>query len=261
MRRTLLFAFVMTGSILAAPAAAAAQVRIEGHVIDNETLSPISGARVVITMVGREGSIARLFTDDDGLFVYEAPEDAGYRFHVDRLGYRETETPILWTDGYRDYDIEIRLDPEAVLLAPIEVVARSAARESPVLENFWERLDTGLGHYFTREEIEEIGPNRVSDLLRRVPGVQLQSSGAGLRQVVYMSRGVGRCRAEVFIDGMRWTRRAPLAGPYDPGFTVDDAVAPESVEGVEVYKGLATVPAEFLTPDADCGVVAIWTRR
>jgi hypothetical protein len=43
--------------------------------------------------------------------------------------------------------------------------------------------------------------------------------------------------------------------------SVDDLVAPGAIEGIELYRGTATIPAEFLTPQARCGVVAIWTRR
>lgn len=39
------------------------------------------------------------------------------------------------------------------------------------------------------------------------------------------------------------------------------APAPGLVEGIEIYRGLSTVPAQFLNSDAKCGVVAIWTRR
>jgi hypothetical protein len=28
-----------------------------------------------------------------------------------------------------------------------------------------------------------------------------------------------------------------------------------------VYRGLSGVPAEFLTPEARCGVIALWTQR
>jgi hypothetical protein len=42
---------------------------------------------------------------------------------------------------------------------------------------------------------------------------------------------------------------------------VDDLVSPLDVEAVEVFRGLSSVPPEFLTPEARCGVIAIWTRR
>ena len=54
-----------------------------------------------------------------------------------------------------------------------------------------------------------------------------------------------------------------IRGPKDfyPDFRIDEVISPGSVEGIEVYRGLSTVPAEFLNPDAECGVIAIWTRR
>jgi hypothetical protein len=33
------------------------------------------------------------------------------------------------------------------------------------------------------------------------------------------------------------------------------------VEAIEVFKGLGSVPPEFLNVYARCGVIAIWTRR
>jgi outer membrane receptor for ferrienterochelin and colicin len=34
-----------------------------------------------------------------------------------------------------------------------------------------------------------------------------------------------------------------------------------SIEGIEVYKGAAQLPAEFGGSNSMCGVVAIWTKR
>ena len=246
---------------LCPPAPVTAQeVHLRGRVVDNQSLAPISAAQVMVsTAAGKR--MGELVSDQEGHFVFTVPEPGGYVFRAERIGYEATETPILWTDDFSTFSVEIRLDPDAVLLAPIEVIARSRAAPSPVLENFHARLESGLGHFFTRDDVEKLRPSRVTDLLARVPGVRLESSGAGLRRSVFFSRGGLPCRAQIFVDGMLWTRPDMLRRGGDPGFTVDDAVSPASIEGIEVYRGLSGIPAEFLTPEARCGVVAIWTRR
>lgn len=254
MRRLLLCLIL---PVLGWPGASAAQVRIVGHVIDNQSLEPIPGVEIRVAKASLAWrTMERVYSDEDGRFTLFLPEKAGYIFRARSIGYEPTETPILWTDGYRHYEVEIRLDPDAVLLAPIEVLTRMKGADSPVLADFHHRLASGLGQYITHRDIEQIKPTRVTDLLARVPGVRLESSGAGLRRVVHMARG---CRAEIFVDGRLWTRAG--TGGDGSASTVDDAVHPASVLGIEVYRGLATVPAEFLTPQARCGVVAIWTRR
>jgi outer membrane receptor for ferrienterochelin and colicin len=92
-----------------------------------------------------------------------------------------------------------------------------------------------------------------------VPGVHLRSSGRGLRREVYMGRTGDYCPAQIFVDGFLLNGRSRLTG--DTEFTIDDAVSPASIEGIEVYRGLSSVPAEFLNPDSRCGVVVVWTRR
>ena len=42
---------------------------------------------------------------------------------------------------------------------------------------------------------------------------------------------------------------------------VDELVQPMDVEVIEVFRGLGSIPPEFLTPQARCGVIAIWTKR
>ncbi|MFC1791075.1 hypothetical protein ACFL0I_01235, partial [Gemmatimonadota bacterium] len=83
------------------------------------------------------------------------------------------------------------------------------------------------------------------------------------RPVVRVGRSANRdCITQIFVDGFLVNRRAFGARGARPiDFRIDDAVSPASVEGIEIYRGLGTVPAEFLNPDAVCGVIAIWTRR
>ena len=39
-----------------------------------------------------------------------------------------------------------------------------------------------------------------------------------------------------------------------------DEVRPEDVEGLEIYRGAASLPPEFNKGSAMCGAVVIWTR-
>jgi hypothetical protein len=247
---TCLFSAVV---LLGAATPLAAQVRLYGRVADERTGASIDGARV--TLLDERGRrIGAQTVEADGEFEFFVKRHGRHFIHAARLGYRENTSPALRLGEHSLLRVELRLDPDAVLLAPLEVMARAQSRTSPVLANYEARLRAGIGTFVTRQEIERLRPSRITDVLATLPGVHLQSSGgAGHSRTVYMSRAVN-CAAQVFIDGFLMNR---LAGAV----SVDDLVSPASVEGIEVYRGMATVPAEFVTPQARCGVVAIWTRR
>lgn len=235
------------------------QVQLQGRVIEDGSESPLSG--VYVELLDREWNrLAHWFTDESGGFEFTLQrETSAVRLRAARIGYGQSASPVLWLDGYDNLDLEIRLHPEAILLAPLEVVARERVYPSPVLDGFQHRLRSGFGHFFTREDIERMHPAYVSDVIATVPGIQLVSTGFASRRKIYTTRSP-ECPAQIFIDGFLINQRSAITGG-DFGFTLDDAVSPGSVEGIEVYRGLSGVPAEFLNSYSHCGVVAVWTRR
>ncbi len=250
-------------SLLAA-AGASAQVRIVGRVIEAESERPISGADIVFRTP--EGLWAgRTATDADGRFstMMKRSRVAGVRISADHIGFRQNITPVLYFDNRLFYQVEIRLDPDAVLLAPLEIIARSGREPSHFLDAFRFRSQHGTGYYITREQIAQQHASLVTELLRAVPGLQVTSSGTGNRPIVQTARGAARgCAAQVYVDGLLVNRRVMTAeGPRTDIFRIDDVVSPDAVEGIEIYAGVSTIPPEFLSPEANCGVIAIWTRR
>lgn len=240
----------------------AAQVRIVGRVVDDITEFPIPGARV--TLLTRDGSrLDRTEANATGNFEFSVRRRAGVKIRVDHFGYVSSTTPTLYFDNRSFFQVEVRMDPDAILLAPLEVIAWSERPENAMLEGFQRRLQTGLGTFITREDFELRKPALVTDLLREVPGLHLETSGRGTRPVVRIERaGNLDCMTQIFVDGFLVNRRGFGTDGFRPmDFRIDDVVSPASVEGIEIYKGLGTVPAEFLNPDAVCGVIAIWTRR
>ncbi len=242
-----------------------AQVRIVGRVIEAESERPIAGAEIVFRTP--EGLWAgRTLTDADGRFstMMKRSRTAGVRIRADRIGFRQNITPVLYFDDRLFYQVEIRLDPDAVLLAPLEIIARSGNEPSHFLDAFRFRSQHGTGYYITREQIAQQHPSLVTDLLRSVPGLEVVSGGgAGNRPIVQTARGAARgCDAQVYVDGLLVNKRMlTAAGSRTDVFRLDDVVSPDAVEGIEIYLGLSTIPAEFLSPEASCGIVAIWTRR
>jgi hypothetical protein len=238
------------------------QVRIVGRVIDDLTEAPIPQAMVAV--MAPDGSvISRTQTDEAGAFEFEVRRVRGVRILARQLSYADNTSPVLHFDGRRFFQVEVRLDPQAILLAPLEVLAWSEKLDGALLEGFQRRLQTGLGVYITRDLVERRKPAMVTDLLREIPGVQVSGGGPGAEPTVRMARaGMANCATQIFVDGFLINRRAAETSGANPmDFRIDDVVSPGSVEGIEVYRGLSTVPAEFLNPDAECGVIAIWTRR
>ena len=104
---------------------------------------------------------------------------------------------------------------------------------------------------FTREDIDRLQPAGVTDLLRRVPGVQVgQTGGRGSLPGIYI-RGTRSAQSLVLVDGQR-------IGNSTSGDSNLQHINIEQVERVEVLRGSRSV---IYGSDAIGGVIQVFTRR
>lgn len=128
------------------------------------------------------------------------------------------------------------------------LTAESEALERVRLADFYRHREIGNGFFFNRRELEDKKAARLSDVLRRLPGVRISSDRSG-RASLRMSRSAN-CPPDFWIDG----QRAPF-------LNVDDLPL-RDIEALEVYRGASGVPPEFNNRlgNPACGAVIIWTR-
>lgn len=110
---------------------------------------------------------------------------------------------------------------------------------------------TNLTTIFTRDDIDRLQPSTVSDLLSRVPGVQIgQSGGRGSVTGLYV-RGTKSAQTLVLLDGQRINTASAGAAPLE-------MLSVEQIERVEVSRGANSV---LYGSEAIGGVIQIFTRR
>jgi vitamin B12 transporter len=110
---------------------------------------------------------------------------------------------------------------------------------------------TAANTVFTRDDIERLQPSNVTDLLNRVPGVQVSPSGGrGSLPGIYI-RGTKAAQSLVLVDGQR-IANATSADSALQYLNVDQ------IERVEVLRGSRSV---IYGADAIGGVIQIFTRR
>ena len=234
----------------------AVQTRILGRIVDENSAAGIAGARVEFLDSRsrvRESSV----TDSAGYFLLDEIPRGSFRLRAGRLGYRTATTPYWRIESGEALSVTVRLDPDAVLLAPLEITAR-ALSASPVLANFYHRQQRAVaGTFITRDEIEQSNATRVTDLFAMVPGVRFRNNNQRALVVSFDRAlpGTTTCPVQVYVDGVLATR-----GERD-GVPLDELATPGVLEGIEIHRGLASVPPEFAGPLARCGVIALWTRR
>ncbi|HEY4303170.1 MAG TPA: TonB-dependent receptor plug domain-containing protein [Gemmatimonadaceae bacterium] len=129
------------------------------------------------------------------------------------------------------------------------------------------------GVFFTREDLKNRAPARLSDLFRGMSGVVVANNDAG-KVVLASSRGgrtvmtgtsamsgVDGGGNSALVSGVRCPVLIGIDGQMmDPSFSIDD-VQPSNVHGIEAYTGSARVPVEFGAGNASgCGVVMIWVK-
>jgi len=114
----------------------------------------------------------------------------------------------------------------------------------------------GRGEFLGPDELARFSALRISDVLRRIRGVDVLHPGgnlAGVTEYFLFSSASAMCRSTlqqpiVYVDGMLFDVQHLLS------FQVEDLIA------LEVYNGASEVPAEFNRTGSDCGVIVLWTR-
>ena len=205
------------------------------------------GGGVTGAQVALEGATSRAVTDAAGEFRFSRLPPGDVVVNVRRLGYKPASARSRIESG-TDTRIELELSPIAARLPVIEVRGKGQVYDSR-LAGFNTRREKGVGHFVTRERLDALSSARFVDVLREIPGVRMRTLRGGVTTVSL--RGA-RCSPLVFIDGF-----AATAGAFDL-----DMIDLASVEGIEVYSGVASLPAEFQSVRGleSCGVIAVWSR-
>jgi hypothetical protein len=222
---------------------------IRGVVLDLESEAPIAGATVSLRTEA-DVAVRRAVTDSVGGFSFPVSHTGRYHLRAERFGYATVDTPPLDLLAGDTAVVELRMGVDAVALAPLTVTAASRSRlRSRVLDEFYERKRRGWGRYMDPQEIDQLRPGHVSQLLHATPGIRIQY-GRGITPVVLMRRmGGGTCVPTIITDGMR-----------APSTDIDAWVSGSSVRAVEVYSRAMEVPAEYASVvNWDCGAILIWT--
>lgn len=213
--------------------------RLIGRVYDAMTERPVATAAVSVTGHAQESASNR-----QGRFILSDVRPGVRHLEVRRIGYAPLRHQIDLTPGVTT-EVDIGLVPTPVEMEPIVATVTRLRRLE--IKGFYERKYwgelTGNGYFFSPEYIERWRPSNVRFLVvSNVPGITW--TGKNRR----MSTGFSSltCSMKVFVDGFAWG-----GWPRIPG---------SQLAGVEVYKGPATLPAEFGGSDARCGAVVIWTK-
>lgn len=234
-------------------ASAEAQI-VLGQVVEDGTDNPVATASVSL-LDNRNNVIRQAVADSTGHFFLKASEAGHYRLRVSAIGYETVLTPGLDVDFAEQYQVRVVLSPDAVLLAPLEVVARSRPLLAGMtLQGYQERREKGLGFAITAEDIEQRHGRAVTDMLRMVPGVRVEWTFGGSRVSIPSAAtrlGQRSCDVKVFLDGLEFAWGAS---------TLDD-IPTYDIHAIEVFRSLAELPPELAGPDAQCGVIAVWTKR
>jgi len=203
----------------------------------------IAGAEITV-----RGTTVTTQSDVDGRFRLQSIGTGTLPLQIRRLGFLPATVDVAVQPG-TTAQVAVTLDRVAQELAP--VVVQERARQPDRRSAFERRREAGFGRFITREDIQRRNPMVLTDMLRMLPGVRVTGSGGVVGNRVYI-RG-NRCTPLVWLDGM----------PLTAGYFDIDVLSPQSIEGIEVYSGVGTVPAELMGPRGlgGCGVIAVWSRR
>jgi hypothetical protein len=215
--------------------AQAAADRLVG-VYNWDTAAPLAEVQIVLLGTGLTWR-----TSDQGIAILKNVPAGEHILRLRRLGFQPHSEFV--TFSARDtVPLTLLLKPVAVVLPEVLVAAREERYERK-LSGFLSRRKSSAApssSFVTEADLQKWNAVRWSDALRRTAGVQTDIYG-NIRV-----RGCGRFA--VYVDG------AQLAN------SDLEAIPLSNVAAIEVYRGGATIPAQFNATLRACGAVVVWTK-
>jgi hypothetical protein len=226
---------------------------IRGQVVGEPDDEPLAG--VALELVDEAGDgLARTVSDEVGGFSLPVARAGSHRIRARRLGHGELLTEQVLVETGDTLDVVLRMGAEPIALPEIDVLARARPPRTGRIAGFYERAERGFGTFITREDVERRGPVRLAHMLAE-HGMEVTQIRGSSFSLGIVNRRTG-CAPVVYVDGIPISRSPD---PEEAGEAVG-LVHPLDVEGIEIYRGSATVPGEFGGSTARCGVILIWTR-
>lgn len=275
LRRALATAVVgVTASVFSSSLNAQAVVR--GVLFDDATGAPLKGT-VMLVDPGTDAAVVYTASDSAGNFSLRARYGA-YQIAALYPGYTSIlSAPIQLAEG-EQLTVRIPIAEKGDPVHKIGVLERirpgardgnkagepagSARDRQPV-----RRSSSGTGSWYDRAKLEASGFATLGQFLQTVPGLQVRDPNStssmqmtrntALNSLGIRGPGAVACHIGWFLDG----KRIDIPGRSDPLTDGLGTIRIDLIDGVEVFRGISQMPAEFAAPDLRCGAIAIWSRR
>lgn len=244
--------------------------RVRGRLIEDGSGEAIVGGAVVLLHESEERVLGRSLSNSLGFFILDTNEPGRYRLRAERIGYQTATTSAFELHSRQVLRVELTLSTRTIVLQPLEVVSEIRPSYAwGALAGYYDRKEylgekLGIGRFITRAQIERMQPYRMTDLLRRVPGLRVRQHPGQPGRFYVRSTSNGDCPPAVYLDGV------PVGGnrsgvrargtQFSPADELLSDMLPSDLEGVEVYRGSSEAPPEY-SNNAGCGVILLWTRR
>jgi outer membrane cobalamin receptor len=222
-------------------------------IVSTTERKPLASARISVI-----GTALATVADTDGVFRIAALPLGTQSVEVKLLGFSSMLVPVQIEAG-KTARLDVTLTASAVSIETVKISGDTLI--VPAIQGFLERRERGNGKFFTRADIDRMQARLFTDVLRRVPGMQLQmitgpnNNGIAVRtgRNAEGVQGGRSCPVMFFMNGMPF--------PMTSDGVINSYINPEEVEGVEVYTGASQIPSQFNSSgyNARCGVVVIWT--
>ena len=251
------------------PSTTTAQAVIRGTLYDDVTGLPLQGT-VMLVDPNTDAAVVHTPTDSLGNFQLKT-RNGLYRIAAVRAGYKSVlSAPVPLENGEKlTIRVPIAIDRDPQHQIGVTEHIRPGGKDEngdprpPMMSAAEARRRSGIGVQYTRAQLEKSGLHTLGQFLMTVPGLAVLNPSSASTMQMRRSAALSdvgtanACHLGWFVDG----HRMDLPGRTDP---LTDGIASwdlESVEAVEVFRGISEMPAEFAAPDLRCGAISIWTRR